>query len=109
MTLLVTGATGHVGREIVAQASARGERVVAVSRSEQPLRTVPVICWAVTWPACEHEHAVPALADIHEISACIYVAAVSSEAYARPVDCSDSIVVGIVIKFGSCFNDRAAR
>ena len=34
MTLMVTGATGHVGGEILRQAAQRGMDVIAVSRDE---------------------------------------------------------------------------
>lgn len=81
MTLLVTGATGHVGGEIVRQAAAKGMSVVATHRGERT-ETDPRVAWA----RCEltDASAVRALAEKHRIDACIHAAAVSNEAYARP-------------------------
>jgi UDP-glucuronate 4-epimerase len=83
MTLLVTGATGHVGGEIVRQAAQRGMRIVATYRGE--LRADEARP-SVTWLRCDlaDAGAVRRLAEEHRIDACIHAAAVSNEAYARP-------------------------
>ena len=86
MVLLVTGATGHIGQEIVAQARGRGDEVVAVSRSGKPPEGGAGESPGVTWVACDlaDAEAVSLLADTYAIAACIHGAAVSNEAYARP-------------------------
>ena len=92
MTLLVTGATGHVGGEIVRQAARRGMRVVATYRGE--LRAEGDS--SVTWVRCDlaDAGAVHRLAEEHRIDACIHAAAVSNEAYAKP-DPSGAIATNI--------------
>ena len=80
MALLVTGATGPVGREIVRQAAKLGMDVLATCRSAgDPLP-------GVTWLRCDlaDAGALRRLAEQHRIDACIHAAAVSNEAYARP-------------------------
>ncbi|MGI9522070.1 MAG: NAD-dependent epimerase/dehydratase family protein [Hyphomicrobiaceae bacterium] len=86
MVLVVTGASGHVGQEIVRQASARGMRVLAVSRSGLPANDARKDEPNVVWEACDLSKGndVYELARRHPISACIHGAAVSNEAYARP-------------------------
>jgi nucleoside-diphosphate-sugar epimerase len=81
MTLLVTGATGHVGGEILRQAARRGMDVIAVSRDEAtessgPTRRLRLDLTDAT--------AVRAFAAQHAIDACIHAAAISNEAFARP-------------------------
>jgi len=80
MSLLVTGATGHVGAEIVRQAARRGMPVIATHRGEAPKTD------GVTWVRCDLNDAgaVRALAEIHRVDACIHAAAISNEAYAKP-------------------------
>lgn len=82
MTLLITGATGHVGGEIVRQAARRGMPVIATHRGEPPNTTEN----SVKWLRCDltDASAVRKLAEQHRIDACIHAAAVSNEAYARP-------------------------
>ena len=84
MTLLVTGATGHVGGEIVRQAAQRGMPVIATYRGElraderrihrsngcAAISPMPTPC------AVSHRS--------NRIDACIHAAAVSNEAYAKP-------------------------
>ena len=80
MTLLVTGATGHVGARVVELAMAAGLDVVAVHRNTAPAPS------AVEWARLDlaDAAAVDRLAETHDIDACIHAAAVSNEAYARP-------------------------
>jgi nucleoside-diphosphate-sugar epimerase len=83
MTLLVTGATGHVGGEIVRQTAQRGMPVIATYRGE--LRADEANP-SITWLRCDlaDAGAVRRLAEEHRIDACIHAAAVSNEAYAKP-------------------------
>jgi UDP-glucuronate 4-epimerase len=82
MTLLVTGATGHVGGEIVRQAAKRGMPVIATYRGERPQTDAS----PVKWVRCDltDEEAVRELTEQSRIDACIHAAAVSNEAYAKP-------------------------
>ena len=85
MTLLVTGATGHVGGEIVRQAMKRDMPVIAVARDavgEAEAQAFP----SVKWLQCDlaDTDAVMALTARNRIDACIHAAAISNEAYARP-------------------------
>jgi len=85
VALLVTGAMGHVGREVVRQALAAGADVVAQYRTSFSGRDVAFggnIAWAqcdladfdATWAICE----------THAIDSCIHSAAISNEKFARP-------------------------
>jgi uncharacterized protein (TIGR01777 family) len=50
MTIAITGATGFVGRRLVAQLLAAGHRVVALTRSRRSAeRVLPVRCGVVEW------------------------------------------------------------
>jgi UDP-glucuronate 4-epimerase len=84
MALLVTGATGHVGGEIVRQARLRRMPVIAVHRREPPVREPQDS--SVKWVRHDLADAGAArgLAQEHRIDACIHAAAVSNEVYARP-------------------------
>src|SRR5882724_10578912 len=86
MTLLVTGATGHVGSEIVRQAAKVGLQVIALHRSTLSPADAQAAGPLVTWLPCDLTSAreVRQLAEMHRIDACIHAAAVSNEAYARP-------------------------
>ena len=86
MTLLVTGAMGHVGYEIVREAAQRGMQVIGVYREDLPEAEAKAAGAGVKWLQCDlaDAAAVRALADAHRIDACIHAAAVSNEAYARP-------------------------
>ncbi len=86
MVLLVTGASGHIGQEIVRRAAARDQQVLAVSRSGTPPQSIASELPGVTWEACElaDAGAVAKLAGKYPITDCIHGAAVSNEAYARP-------------------------
>ncbi|MGP4103031.1 NmrA family NAD(P)-binding protein [Nonomuraea sp. KM90] len=51
MTILVTGATGTVGRQIVAQLVERGARVRSLTRNPAAAGLPPGSRWpAATWP-----------------------------------------------------------
>ncbi len=82
MALLVTGASGHIGLEIVKLAAMRGVQVVATFRGEFRAPEMN----GVTWVSCNlaDTNAVCDLASQHQIDACIHCAAISNEAYARP-------------------------
>jgi UDP-glucuronate 4-epimerase len=86
VTLLVTGAMGHVGLEVVKQALGAGDTVVAQYRSTFRAEDVRGLTGNVTWVACDlaDQKAVDALAAAHSIDSCIHCAAVSNEKYARP-------------------------
>jgi UDP-glucuronate 4-epimerase len=86
MTLLVTGAMGHLGYEIARQAVAQGHDVVAIYRDELRDDDAAALGPKVKWLACEltDAAAVAALARRHQIDTCIHAAAISNEAYARP-------------------------
>ena len=84
MTLLVTGAMGHVGGAIVRQAAKRGMPVLAVYRGE--LRASETTNASVKWLQCDlaDPRAVSDMIEKHPIDACIHAAAVSNEVYAKP-------------------------
>jgi UDP-glucuronate 4-epimerase len=81
MTLMVTGATGHVGGEILRQAARRGMDVIALSRDEQPQTYSSVKRLRLD---LDDAAAVRAIAAQHRVDACIHAAAISNEAFARP-------------------------
>jgi UDP-glucuronate 4-epimerase len=84
--LLVTGAAGHVAREVVRQVLAAGDTVVAPYRDAPGEDDTPQASGLV-WVRCDlaDPDAVARLADEHAVDACIHAAAVSNEAYARPL------------------------
>ncbi len=85
MKLLVTGAAGHVAREVVRQALAAGDTVVASYREAPGEDDTPAAA-GLTWVRCDlaDPAAVARLAEEHAVDACIHAAAISNEAYARP-------------------------
>ncbi|HXF54570.1 MAG TPA: NAD(P)-dependent oxidoreductase [Hyphomicrobiaceae bacterium] len=90
MSLLVTGAMGHVGYEIVRQAARRGMNVVALHYGRFHPAAAKAAGPNVKWLQCNlaDAGAVRAIAQAHAIDACIHAAAVSNEAYARPAPLS---------------------
>jgi UDP-glucuronate 4-epimerase len=84
--LLVTGAMGHVGYEIVRQAAESGMPILAVYRGSLNEAAARAVGSATTWLQCDlaDANAVRALSQAYHIDACIHAAAVSNEAYARP-------------------------
>ena len=85
MRLLVTGATGHVAREVVRQALAAGDEVVAPYRDAPGEDDTPAAP-SLTWVCCDlaDPAAAARLGDDYAVDACMHAAAISNEAYARP-------------------------
>src|SRR6266511_5192039 len=86
MALLVTGAMGHVGLEVVRQAATAGEAIVAQYRTTFRQADVNGLAGDVQWVSCDLSAPaeVEALCREHSIDGCIHSAAVSNEKYARP-------------------------
>lgn len=86
MTLLVTGATGHIGYAATMLAASRGMRVLALYRDGLIEADARAVGPNVTWCACDLTDAgsAHALLAPHKIDACVHLAAISNEAYARP-------------------------
>lgn len=86
VALLVTGATGHVGREVVRQAIAAGVDVVAQYRTSPGGRDAMAAGGSIAWAQCDLADAAAALAlcESHAIDSCIHSAAISNEKFARP-------------------------
>lgn len=82
MALLVTGASGHIGLEVVKLAAMRGMQVVATFRGEFRAPEINGVAWI--WCDLVDAEAVRYLASKYRIDACIHCAAISNEAYARP-------------------------
>ena len=86
MTLLVTGAMGHVGFAVVRKAAAGGRRIVAQYRSQFQADEAATLGANVKWVRCDLDDAI-AVADMvreNAITACLHSAAVANEAFARP-------------------------
>ncbi|MCC6470395.1 MAG: NAD(P)-dependent oxidoreductase [Alphaproteobacteria bacterium] len=86
MTLLVTGAAGHVGLWVARRAAVAGLRVIAACRTPPRAADAASAGANVAWVSCDLDDpaAVAALAAAHAVDSCIHLAAVSNEAYARP-------------------------
>ena len=61
MTLLVTGAMGHVGYEIVRKAAQRGMQVIGVYRDDLPEAEAKAAGSGVKWLQCDLADAAPVL------------------------------------------------
>jgi UDP-glucuronate 4-epimerase len=86
MTLLVTGAMGHVGLAVVQEAARRGLKVIGLYRDGFRAGEAAAAGAGVTWVQCDlnESAAVLALPKSYPIDACIHAAAISNEAFARP-------------------------
>jgi nucleoside-diphosphate-sugar epimerase len=86
MTLLVTGASGHVGFEIAKQAAQRGLRVLALYRDGFRADESHALGSNVAWVQCDLNDAsvVRTITGQQPIGACVHAAAISNEAFARP-------------------------
>ena len=86
MVLLVTGAMGHVGQDLVRQAADRGHRVVAQYRGSFNANAPATSSPGVKWVKAEliDVHAVAALIETHGVTGAIHTAAVPNESVARP-------------------------
>jgi len=86
MSLLVTGAMGHVGYEVVRQAARRDLRVIALHYGTFHPEAAEAVGPSVKWLQCNlaDADAVSAIAEADDVDACIHAAAVSNEAHARP-------------------------
>ncbi|MEQ1615601.1 MAG: NAD(P)-dependent oxidoreductase [Hyphomicrobiaceae bacterium] len=86
MTLLITGAMGHVGFAVARKAAADGRQIVAQYRSQFQADEAATLGGNVKWVRCDLDDA-SAVADMvreNAITACLHSAAVANEAFARP-------------------------
>jgi nucleoside-diphosphate-sugar epimerase len=85
MPILITGAMGHVGHELVRQALARGHEVVAQYRNVFRASDAAALPGKVAWVRCDlaDPAQLSALLDGHAIDGCIHTAAVPNEQFAR--------------------------
>lgn len=86
MALLVTGAMGHVGYEVVRQAAAAGHHVVAQCRGTFRESDARAVEGKIAWVQLDlaDEAAVRAAVEKYRIEACVHCAAVPNEGLARP-------------------------
>lgn len=84
--LLVTGAMGHVGYEVVRQAAARGIAVVGQYMNTFREADAEALGAAVTWAQCDlaDPYGLTMLAAEHDIEGCIHTAAVPNDVLAFP-------------------------
>lgn len=84
--LLVTGAMGHVGYEVVRQAAARGIAVVGQYMSTFRKADAEALGPSVTWAQCDlaDPFGLTMLAAEHRIDGCIHTAAVPNDVLAIP-------------------------
>lgn len=86
MVLLVTGAMGHVGQDLVRQAAERGHRVVAQYRGrfnvDAPANSLPDVRWVKV--ELTDVDAVANFIETHGVTGAIHTAAVPNESVARP-------------------------
>lgn len=86
MALLVTGAMGHVGFEVVRQAASQNKSVIAQYRGTLRETDANTISGDIQWVRCDlaDSQSLDALAERHRIDACIHTAAIPNEVYCRP-------------------------
>ena len=86
MVLLVTGAMGHVGQDLVRQAAERGHRVVAQYRGAFNAKMAATSGPKVSWVKADltDADAVEAMIEAHGVSGAIHTAAVPNDSVARP-------------------------
>ena len=86
MALLISGAMGHVGFELVRQASAADLAVVAQYRKTFRAADAAALGEGVSWARCDlaDPREVAILAATHPIDGCIHAAAVPNDQLARP-------------------------
>jgi nucleoside-diphosphate-sugar epimerase len=86
VTLLITGAMGHVGFAVARKAAASGRQVVAQYRSQFQADEAAALGKNVKFVRCDLSDggAVAEMVRENRIDACIHAAAISNEAYARP-------------------------
>lgn len=86
MAVLITGAMGHVGFELVQQAVQRGYSVLAQYRGTFRDADVEALGGDVSWVRCEltDDAELGKLLEAHAIDGCIHTAAVPNEVYCRP-------------------------
>jgi len=86
VALLVTGAMGHVGLEVVHHAAGTGAPIIALYRATYRDREASTFGDNVTWVSCDlaDTHAVAAFCERHAIDACIHSAAIANDKYAHP-------------------------
>jgi nucleoside-diphosphate-sugar epimerase len=86
MALLVTGGMGHVGLEVVRQAVAGGERVIAQYRTRFDEAAARALGDKVTWVRADlaDDFELANIAADREIEGCIHTAAVPNDRLARP-------------------------
>ncbi len=86
MALLITGAMGHVGFELVRQAADQGRAVVAQYRGTFREHDAQSLKGDVAWVQCDltAPESVRDLTTARRIEACIHTAAIPNEVYCRP-------------------------
>jgi nucleoside-diphosphate-sugar epimerase len=86
MALLISGGMGHVGFELVRQASAAGLPVVAQYRKTFRAADAAAVGEGVGWARCDlaDPSEVASLGATHPIDGCIHAAAVPNDKQARP-------------------------
>lgn len=86
MTLLITGAMGRIGYELVRRVSADGTSVIAQYHSTFHTVEAAALGSLVTWVGCDLSDvaAVERMITEHRIDSCIHLAAIPNDAMARP-------------------------
>ncbi len=87
MAILITGATGHVGRTLVEQAARAGLDVVAQHRGGEPPALAPDLHDRVRWIRCRLDDAFETAAALGaaDIERCVHTAAVPNDRLAAPM------------------------